>query len=225
MAYDTTNIVKDTELRNTTEARYWQGPTRNCYDRVAFEEVLKQTMYSREMGIVSEYGDEYGDFDLRTKSVIDIGAGPWSMLLRSYNAKWRIAVDPIDWPPSVRRRYAAYNIEFIQKGGEDIGDLPVADEVWLYNCLQHVTDPMLVLENAKKIGRKIRIFEWLHIPTDICHPHLLTPEMLFKGLKGTTTEQANVKRMTEYQNNADAFIGVFSTLGPQSKDLIAIPKD
>jgi SAM-dependent methyltransferase len=211
MNYDVNDIVRDTELRNETEAKYWQGPLKNCYDRVAFEEVLKQSMYSREMGLLDDYGDVYGDFDLSGKSVIDIGAGPWSMLLRSYNAKWRIAVDPIDWPPSVRRRYAAYKIEFLQKGGEDVGNLLVADEVWLYNCLQHVTDPMLVLENAKKICKKIRIFEWLYIPTDICHPHFLTPELLFKGLKGTVAEKSNIKRMTEYQNNADAFIGIFCT--------------
>jgi hypothetical protein len=182
----------DIQRRRAAEAEFWG----NCYDMNALGEIVKQTTYAQEMGIFDEYGDEYGDIDLDGASVIDIGSGPWSLLLRCYNAGKLTAVDPIPWPPSVFRRYETYNIEFINKGGEEIGDLPMADEVWIYNCLQHVEDPTLVLQNAKKIGRRIRIFEWLNTPVDEYHLHTLTQESLMAALTGTNPERVRIVSLT-----------------------------
>lgn len=200
--------MNDIEQRNTQESKYW----RNCYDAVAFGEVQKQIMYGREMGLWDAYGDEYGDLNLQGNSVVDMGGGPWSMLLRCHNTGRTVVIDPIQWPPSVQRRYENYGIELIRAGGEDIDYLcGKADEVWIYNCLQHVTDPAKVLRNAMSLGKRLRIFEWLNIPADTCHPHVLTPGMILNGLKGCTIETVNIKRMNEYLCNADAFIGVFNT--------------
>jgi hypothetical protein len=174
----------------------------------ALGEIVKQTTYAYEMGVFDEYGDQFCDIDLGGASIIDIGSGPWSLLLRCYNAGKLTAVDPIPWPPSVLRRYSAYAIEFIQKGGEDVGDLPMADEVWIYNCLQHVEDPRLVLENAKKIGRRIRIFEWLNTPVDTFHLHTLTVEFFKDALLNTTTELMLIKQLTG-RCQGEAFIGSF----------------
>ena len=195
---EATNTIKtlantdEIQKRRVAEAEFWG----DCYDMNALGEIVKQTTYGHEMGIWDEYGDEYGDLDLCGASVIDIGSGPWSLLLRCYNAGKLTAVDPIPWPPSVARRYALYGIEFIQKGGEDIGDLPMADEIWIYNCLQHVEDPAKVLENAKKLGRRIRIFEWLNTAVDTYHLHTLTSEMLMSCLVGTATERLRTIQLT-----------------------------
>jgi SAM-dependent methyltransferase len=194
----------DTIKRRAAEAEFWG----NCYDMNALGEIVKQTTYGYEMGIFDEYCDEYSDIDLDGASVIDIGSGPWSLLLRCYNSGKLTAVDPIPWPPSVLRRYATYGIEFIQKGGEEVGDLPIADEVWMYNCLQHVEDPIKVLENCKKIGRRIRIFEWLNTPVDTYHLHTLTKELLMKGLDGTATERVRVINLTG-RCQGTAFVGSF----------------
>lgn len=198
----------DAEQRNIEESRYW----RNCLDAVAFGEFQKQEMYGREMGLWADYGDEWGDLDLQGKSVVDMGGGPWSMLLRCYDAGRMVVIDPIQWPPSVQRRYENYGIEFIRAGGED-GEYhgKKADEVWMYNVLQHVTDPAKVLHNAMTFGKKVRIFDWLYIPADVCHPHVLTPDLILNGMHGAKIERVNVKRMTEHLCNADAFIGVFTT--------------
>ena len=194
----------DIQKRRAAEAEFWG----NCYDMNALGEIVKQTTYGYEMGIFDEYSDEFGDLDLDGASVTDIGSGPWSLLLRCYNAGKLTAVDPIPWPPSVLRRYNLYSIEFIQKGGEEVGDLPMADEVWIYNCLQHVEDPVLVLQNAVKIGRRIRIFEWLNTPVDTYHLHTLTPELLMKGLAGTTEERVRTIQLTG-RCLGTAFVGSF----------------
>ena len=166
----------------------------------------------REMDLINDYADEYGDLNLQAKSIIDIGGGPVSMLLRCYNVKG-VVIDPIDWPPSVRRRYKAYGIKVIRLAGEDcLPPEPItdpADEVWLYNVLQHVNDPMKVLTNAKKIGKRIRIFEWLWTGTDVCHPHSLTPEFLMDGLSGTITEKVSNKRYFEFGCSCNALAGIF----------------
>jgi len=194
----------DIQCRRAAEAEFWG----DCYNLKALGEIVKQTTYAKEMGIFDEYGDEYGDVDLDGASVTDIGSGPWSLLLRCYNAGKLTAVDPITWPPSVFRRYETYNIEFINKGGEEIGDLPMADEVWLYNCLQHAEDPTLILQNAKKIGRRIRIFEWLNTPVDKYHLHTLTQESLAAALTGTKPEGVRIVSLAGLCSGT-AFVGSF----------------
>jgi 2-polyprenyl-3-methyl-5-hydroxy-6-metoxy-1,4-benzoquinol methylase len=194
----------DIQKRRAAEAEFWG----NCYDMNALGEIVKQTTYAYEMGIFDEYGDKDCDIDLDGASVIDIGSGPWSLLLRCYNTGKLTAVDPIPWPPSVARRYATYGIEFVNKGGEEIGNLLLADEVWIYNCLQHVEDPILVLANAKKIGRRIRIFEWLNTAKDTYHLHTLTAELLMQWLEGTTTERVRTIELTG-RCLGTAFVGSF----------------
>lgn len=196
----------DIQKRRAAESEFWG----NCYDMNALGEIVKQTTYAQEIGIFDEYADDFDDINLDGMSVTDIGSGPWSLLLRCYNGGKLTAVDPIPWPPSVIRRYNTYGIEFVQKGGEEVGDLPQADEVWIYNCLQHVEDPYLVLENAKKIGKRIRIFEWLYTAVDTYHLHTLTPELMAKGLAGTTAEFAKTKELVG-RCQGTAFIGSFLT--------------
>ena len=193
--------------KNEIEAGYWG----DCCSEVAFGEFCKQRMYMREMGLVPVGGE----IDMQEKSVLDIGGGPMSMLLRCRNVRGTV-VDPIGWPSVVKHRYTCYGIELFQIEGEHANMLfrqghtePVYDEVWIYNCLQHVNDPAKVLENAKSLGRLIRIFEWLNTGSDVCHPHNLTTELLTKWLEGTKMESISIRRQTEFGCNCDAFAGVF----------------
>lgn len=190
-------------MKYDKEAGYWG----DCYSEVAFGETCKQRMYMPAMGLTAVDGM----IDLQHKSVIDIGGGPVSMLLRCFNATNLLVIDPIDWPESVKRRYANYGIKVLQCGGESqqVAYLQVADEVWIYNCLQHVFNPIEVLKTAKNLGKKIRIFEWLFTAPDECHPHTLTPELLLNGLRGTMIEQISIRRYTDFNCNCDALAGVF----------------
>jgi len=193
------------------EAEYWG----NCLGMRAWGEFVKQEMYGREMGLFSDYGDEQGELNMRGKSVMDVGGGPVSMTLRCINAGRLIVVDPCEWPASVLRRYQVYGIEFIQESGENLHaqSLGQHDEVWVYNVLQHTQNPKAVLNNALarvKSGGVLRLFEWLNIPADDCHPHVLTAEWLLNTLAGTRVEQIRIRRLKEYWSDADALAGVFS---------------
>ena len=193
------------------EAVFWG----NCLNLNTWHEFVKQEMYSREMQLLTDYGDN-GEFDMRGKSVLDIGGGPVSMTLRCYNASRLTVVDPITWPKAALRRYECYGIDFVCCAGEDLSTVDVwpADEVWICNVLQHVSDPNQVLAEAKKHLNKcgrLRIFEWINIPADECHPHVLTPELLANGLTGLRIEMLRIPRLNEYWTpNAEAFVGVFS---------------
>ena len=111
------------------------------------------------------------------------------MTLRCINAERLTVVDPCEWPESVHRRYRNYDINFLRAAGEDLDKchLRQFDEVWIYNVLQHVQDPEKVIANAlARIapGGVLRMFEWLYIPADDCHPHVSTPELLLNALQG-----------------------------------------
>lgn len=190
------------------EAAYW----RDCYSAVAFGEVQKQEMYAREMQIIKDYGDEHGDFDLRGNSILDLGCGPWSMLLRGHNTDRLVGVDPLEWPPSVLRRYKNYGIEFVRQPAEEFEMAATFDEVWIYNVLQHVQDPGKVIEVARKLAPVVRIFEWLYIPADDCHPHVLTPDAILNWFAGCKINYVGIPRLKEYWCEATAFTGIFTTM-------------
>jgi 2-polyprenyl-3-methyl-5-hydroxy-6-metoxy-1,4-benzoquinol methylase len=137
------------------------------------------------------------------------------MTLRCLNAGKLVVADPLEWPPSVLRRYQNYGIKFVRIAGEDLSDSGVFDEVWIYNVLQHVDDPAKVLANAVKHiatdGGVFRIFEWINIPADTCHPNVLTPEMILNGLAGMKVVRVRIPKLTDYwSNGASAFVGVFA---------------
>lgn len=64
----------------------------------------------------------------------------------------------------------------------------VADEVWLFNVLQHVIDPYKIVERAKKQAKAIRFFEPVNYGIDECHPWNLTMDM-FKEWFGDCVKQ------------------------------------
>lgn len=194
------------------EAEYWG----NCLGMRAWGEFVKQEMYGREMGLFEEYGkDMQGELDMQGRHVLDIGGGPVSMTLRCVNAGRLFVADPLPWPRSALRRYANYGITFIQKPAEELpdpGDSGLFDEVWVYNVLQHVDDPQKVMHNATRHvapGGRLRVFEWIHIPADKWHPHVLTPEMLLNGYTGLRVLRVRTPRLKEFWSDANAFVGVF----------------
>ncbi len=195
------------------EADYWG----NCLGMRAWGEFVKQEMYGREMGLFDAYGNGDGELVMRGKSVLDVGGGPMSMTLRCWDASHLVVVDPCNWPASVERRYRNYGIQFIREAGEELDKLALSteqyDEVWVYNVLQHTQEPQIVVNNAvARVARGgvLRIFEWLNIPADECHPHVLTSEWLLNALTGTRVERIRIRRLKEYWSDADALAGVFS---------------
>ena len=149
------------------------------------EEVRKQGTYARLMHLPD-------DLDLKVPTrVIDIGCGPTSMLLRSDRHGARaFGVDPLPVSKETRQRYRAASVDFFNIKGEEIGLVDAVDEVWIYNCLQHTDDPRKILENAKRAGRRIRIFEWLNTEPNEGHPQKLTEALFSEAFDAAWSREA-----------------------------------
>lgn len=175
---------------NEWERNWWC----NCANTYAEE--TKQFVYMNRMGVT--------DVDLKGKSVIDIGGGPVSFLLKCQNVKGYV-VDPCFYPSWVWQRYEAAGIKYLQSKGEDFCGI-VADEVWIYNCLQHTESPRQVIENVRKHGKLIRIFEWVYTSVEPGHPHSLNQEDLDSWLGG----RGSVEEINQDGCVGICYYGVFS---------------
>src|SRR3990167_6595934 len=162
------------------EANWWSS----CGN--TFSEEQKQLVYAEKMGLHAEW--DYGHFpvyDLKGASVLDIGGGPVSMLLKCKNFSGTV-VDPCDYPEWVTLRYDEARIDFVRGKGEDYLIPFNFDEVWIYNVLEHTENPRKVIENARVMCKIIRLFEWVETEKNIGHPHILhEPELnLWLGGQG-----------------------------------------
>lgn len=189
------------------DERSWWADCVNTY----WEET-KQLEYAKLIDIEFA-GDERSPFtiDLKGKSVLDIGGGPASLLLKTINGKQLVVADPCEYPAWIATRYKAYIIKYVKVKGEDIPKhiSDKFDEVWMYNVLQHTDSPPQIIKNAFKSLKphgKFRFFDWINTPTNAAHPHSLTSEELDKwiGQPG--------KNITMNQNGCygQAFYGVFT---------------
>lgn len=163
--------------------RNWHGNCANSYD-----EETKQIKYAPLMGLkwVGTHERSYNLF-LNGKSVLDIGGGPYSLLLKVadlHKSQRLYVVDPCDYPGWVNERYLDSRIVPIKSKGEDFITDIIFDECWIYNCLQHVDTPEKVIQTAKRYSKIIRIFEWLEVPISEGHIHTLHEAELNKWLGG-----------------------------------------
>ena len=161
------------------EKSYW-GTCCNTFD-----EDQKHYVYGRLMGLQQSHFSFYLP---QKTSVLDIGGGPTSMLLKCKNLSRGKVVDPIDYPHWTKERYAMMGIEVDVDLGENVTDTGY-DEVWIYNCMQHAVDPQRIINNAKAAAPVLRIFEWVDIPAHDGHPHELTEASLNEwiGQRGSIT--------------------------------------
>lgn len=172
----------------------------DCSD--TYGEETKQLVYMRKMGFrPTPTWRSPVSFDGMGKHYIDIGGGPCSILLKFVNVGRRMVVDPCSYPAWVRHRYEDCGLEYWRESGEEfiMGRIAVLEDVrivdlnsvfdiaFVYNVLQHVSDPELIIKNALAASKELHVFEWVDIPPHPGHPHMLTAENLerWTGLKGT----------------------------------------
>jgi hypothetical protein len=148
---------------------------------------------------------------IANKSVIDIGCGPLSLLQR-IPAKHAVALDPL-WFDDLEKKYEECGVKRIIKCGEDINETDGNyDEAWIYNCLQHVKNPVTIIQNALKIAKIVRIFEWTYIKPYTGHLHELTPELLIGPFQreGWHTLMIANGFLNHNDLNGNYFMGIFS---------------
>jgi hypothetical protein len=157
----------------------WWGTAANTH-----HEESKQFVAAKRMGLRPNWSCAHPpEYDLEGRSVIDIGGGPVSLLLKCVNKGRAVVADPGNYPEWVIARYAACDIEYWRQPGEEIEGYTF-DEAWIYNTLQHVSHPALVIARAGQLASTIRIFEWIDIPAYDGHPHMLSADALDEWLGG-----------------------------------------
>jgi len=150
----------------------WWGTCVNTYG-----EETKQLAYAKLMGLDPgpwQAGNPWPVYDMSRKSVLDIGGGPVSMLLKCTNLGRAVVVDPCTYPGWVHHRYDTHGVEYVEMPAEDFdADGFVYDEVWIYNVLQHTISPEQIIRSARTVGKRLRIFEWVETESYLGHPHSL----------------------------------------------------
>jgi len=181
----------------------WHG---DCVN--SFNEEKKQLEYASLMGLKTSptHKTPY-TFDMEGKTVLDIGGGAYSLLLKCRNLGESCVIDPLmnKYPHWVKDRYEIHGLKHTSVTGENFEFNKVFDEVWFYNVLEHVYDPKKIIDNAKKYGKIVRVFEWLNTPPNIGHPQVLKSDKLDKWLGGEG-------KITEHKRGntiATSYSGIF----------------
>ena len=182
----------------------WWG---NCANTV-WEDV-KQMNLAKYMGL-QIVPNAYTDYriPLNGEKVLDIGGGPSSILLKCENIQGWV-VDPCDYPKWVGERYRECGINYYKVKGEDLlkeyfKDIKF-DIVLVYNVLQHTQNPELIIQNARELGKEVRIFEWINTGVVPGHPHSFTREQL-EGWLGGRGQVVNLSSNGLY---GQALTGIF----------------
>jgi hypothetical protein len=181
------------------EAKWWS----DCRNTI-WEEV-KQMNLAPYLGL-QVVPNEYTNYRIPMKgeTILDIGGGPSSILLKMENIKGTV-IDPCDYPQWVADRYKTAGIEYLKEKAEDLDTSRRYDEVLIYNCLQHTEFPKKIIDNAKKVGKLIRLFEWVNTRVNEGHPHAFTPEQLEEWLGG----KGKVTKLSGGGLYGTSFSGVF----------------
>lgn len=198
------SIKPDAEIYSFEKGWWW-----DCLSTLGEEQ--KQLTYAKKMGL-NLWGFGPGMVhDLNGKSVLDIGGGPVSLLLKTiHRGKNCIVVDPIEYPHWTVERYKEGGIKYIQSPGENILNIKEInsnsyDEVWIYNVLQHTIDPERIINNAKTLSKCIRIFEWIDIPAHEGHPQELKQHLLDSWLEG----EGSTEILTQDNLHGKSYYGTF----------------
>lgn len=161
----------------------WHKHNNNCAN--SYNEETKQYKYAEKMGLNQYLRNWYGakSWDFGDKTVLDVGAGPYSILLKS-KAKRMVALDPADYPNWCMVRYQECNVEFIKQKAEEMEFAEPFDIILCYNVLQHVDSPEEIVKRMKKYGKLIYFFDWIGVGNTPGHPHVLEEKKLNEWFGG-----------------------------------------
>lgn len=200
----------------------WWGDCANTYG-----EETKQLAYAKVMGMDPgpwQGGLPWPHWDLDGMSVLDVGGGPASMLLKCSGFNRGTVVDPGAYPEWTKLRYREHGIEVMRVPAEEFqGDGWLYSEAWLYNVLQHTIEPEAIIRMMRRQAKVIRIFEWVDAAPSPGHPHVLKVEDMqeWAGGEGSTfwlDEQYNLVAGDDDQpeisrNEQKAWGGCFEAQG------------
>lgn len=189
------------EEAQAEELAFWLSPG------AELGEQLKQLTYAPLLGLNFEHdGNSPYVINKPQMSIIDIGGGPVSLLLKT-EAATKTVIDPCNYPAWVRDRYKQNGVHWIKDVAETYQPelAETADEVWLYNVLQHTTDPQKIFENVLqylKVGGVFRFFDWVETGTNVAHPISLTADDISRSMVAAGFTDVVVKTAELRENGA-----------------------
>ena len=170
-----------------SEAQDWESAWWRSCNFSTFGEEAKQLTYANLMGLVNEPREgKWPVYDLKGKSVVDIGGGPVSMLLKTVNGGHMVVVDPCQYPAWVTIRYEEAGISQRVEPAETYAGIGFA-ECLVYNVAQHCLDPEALFATARLCADVVRVFEWIETETNVGHPHSLHADDLNRWIGGVGT--------------------------------------
>lgn len=118
------------------------------------------------------------------KTIIEIGCADVPALHFCNGYKKGIIIEPL---PSdlLNQLIKDKPITVIEKAAENVS-FPKVDEIWLFNVLQHVIDPTVIIEQSKESANIIRFFEPINDGIDECHLHSFTLDYFKEHFGGVT---------------------------------------
>lgn len=175
---------------------------------LTWSEELKQQSYMRRMGVIQVgLGEQWPCYQSAARSIVDIGGGPVSPLLKMSRLQCGVVVDPGHYPEWTVARYEHCGIAVIRMPAEQYltETQEHFDEAWCMNVLQHTVDPEVIVAGMRRVADKVRIFEWVNTPPSLGHPHTLREASFNEWFEGTGT----VEEIHENGANGQCYYGIF----------------
>lgn len=143
--------------------------------------------------------------DLQHKRILEIGPANFPALAFCYNYADSYIIEPMASEYLLKCIYGK-NIMRYQHPAEDI-TLPENDihEVWLFNVLQHVIDPAIILNKCMIAVKTIRFFEPINQGIDGQHLHNFTIEYFEDFFKQKVNHFPKHQEIPRFHNGECAY--------------------
>jgi 2-polyprenyl-3-methyl-5-hydroxy-6-metoxy-1,4-benzoquinol methylase len=199
-------MIAENNIQTWEEAQTWEKEWHDKQQFNTYNEETKQYIYASLMGLNQYKTNYYGivGWDFGEQSVLDVGGGESSILLKS-NASKKVVVDPLDYPNWVKMRYAEARINFQNIKAEKINFSETFDIGLLYNCLQHTEYPNIIANKMRKYCKVIHVFEWINEGVSDGHIHNLTEGKLNEWFGG----EGKTGALNQYPCIGQYYCGVF----------------
>ena len=172
------------------------------WDRAQLAE-RKEHAFSMEEG-KAHFANTYANYFVRLgiddfqdgKKIIEIGSADFPALSFCRNFEKAIVIEPM--PSEILKTICRKKSITLIKAPAEVSEFPEVDEVWILNVLQHVMDPNLIIEKAKKCADIIRFFEPVNQPKNEYHLHTFSLEDFYNYFE---------KAVVKHYNPTDPVIG------------------
>lgn len=139
-----------------------------------------------------------------SKTIIEIGCAniPALLFYNSYSKGYIIEPLPSEILKTI---IEPLPITLFAEPAEHV-EFPLVDEVWLFNVLQHVIDPDVLINKCKVAAKTIRFFEPINVAVDECHLHSFSLDY-FKSHFGDSVKyyEDHKGRVTKFHDHECAY--------------------